>query len=257
MSEMAAKFSGTCQTCKGGIAVGDRIIWSRDEGARHIPGGCGTATPRPPAPEGFKALNAMFAGVCRNCHAPITQGESILYQTGTGAFHDGCPTVVTAPEGERFGGAPVPIVVPNGRYTITLTDPDVRVYLRLKAFHGEQAVQFMPSGDEKQEFENGWGGRWYAFGTVRGKEVAVWRREVERLPARVRVAVDVLLNGDDWARYGEAYALEFGRCFRCDKELRVPASLCRGVGPECAKTLGIEVSKEEIAEWVEAHSVLA
>jgi hypothetical protein len=32
-----------------------------------------------------------------------------------------------------------------------------------------------------------------------------------------------------------AYALESGRCSRCDRELTVPASLHRGMGPECVK----------------------
>jgi hypothetical protein len=55
--------------------------------------------------------------------------------------------------------------------------------------------------------------------------------------------------GDTWARLfrvvqqdaqaaGEAYALASGNCYRCNRTLTVPASIHRGLGPDCAKKVG-------------------
>jgi hypothetical protein len=40
MSTTTARFSGTCQACRGTFSVGDKITWSRKTGARHTPENC-------------------------------------------------------------------------------------------------------------------------------------------------------------------------------------------------------------------------
>lgn len=67
----------------------------------------------------------------------------------------------------------------------------------------------------------------------------------------VREAVVTLLNPDgvgtrEAAR--EAYALQSGRCANCNRQLTVPASLHRGLGPECAKKLGLTGDDEDDEE---------
>jgi hypothetical protein len=52
----------------------------------------------------------------------------------------------------------------------------------------------------------------------------------------VNTALSVLFNDpDEVARAALAYAMESGRCARCDKQLTVPASIHQGYGPECVK----------------------
>lgn len=50
----------------------------------------------------------------------------------------------------------------------------------------------------------------------------------------LNTALNVLLQGGA-ADAREAYALESGCCARCNRLLTVPASIYRGLGPECAK----------------------
>lgn len=53
---------------------------------------------------------------------------------------------------------------------------------------------------------------------------------------RVNSALLALFNDPDVpAEAALAYALESGRCSRCDRELTVPASIHQGYGPECVK----------------------
>jgi len=54
----------------------------------------------------------------------------------------------------------------------------------------------------------------------------------ERL-GRIQRAVDRIVADPEAA--GLAYALKENRCCRCGKELTVPASIHKGMGPECAK----------------------
>jgi len=49
----------------------------------------------------------------------------------------------------------------------------------------------------------------------------------------IQKAVDRIVADPEAA--GLAYALKENRCFRCGKELTVPASIHKGMGPECAK----------------------
>jgi hypothetical protein len=46
----------------------------------------------------------------------------------------------------------------------------------------------------------------------------------------------------------EAYAEQSGRCANCNRQLTVPASLHRGLGPECAIKLGLTASDDDEEE---------
>jgi hypothetical protein len=46
----------------------------------------------------------------------------------------------------------------------------------------------------------------------------------------------VVLRANDGAlSYGQAYARQAGRCFRCGETLTTPESIERGLGPKCFK----------------------
>lgn len=273
MAEMNAKFPGTCKLCGGAFDAGARILWSRQDGARHLPAACNnevTAEDKTRLALGMRLLNAKFEGKCRNCWEPIAVGERVWYYKSDGrgfTFHQGCPTETTqrpAPVAAQvFGGGEikelvVEPVVPNGRYTLTLDGPDDRVYIRLSKGYddkpGTQTVSWMRYDGDNSPYD-AFNSRWVGFGTASGKEVRTWRKMLDVVPDRVLLALESLMDSESWIEYGEAYAVEFGRCFRCDSELRVPASLCRGVGPECAKILGIQVSKPEVEAWVRENAL--
>lgn len=67
--------------------------------------------------------------------------------------------------------------------------------------------------------------------------IRFWDRIKFSIPAerrdRIQRAVDRIVA--DPAQAGLAYAMQESRCFRCGKELTVPASIHNGMGPECAR----------------------
>lgn len=70
----------------------------------------------------------------------------------------------------------------------------------------------------------------------------------------LKSAVRVLLNPDglnDRELAREAYAMASGRCANCNRKLTVPASLHRGLGPECASKLGLTAGEDEDDEGEE------
>lgn len=271
MAEMRSKYPGTCKVCRRNFPEGTRILWAAGQGARHVPAECGE-----PLPEGvedapqFRELTSKFGGRCKNCRELIIVGERIKYAKGVGAFHATCPTEITgrpapaipAPT-QVFGGGTEPAVpepfVPNGRYTVALDGPDDRVYLRLsKGFEdkpGTQKVSWQRYEGDNAPYD-AFNSSWVAFGTMNGKALRVWSKMNENVPARVLLALESLMVPDSWVEYGEAYAVEFGKCYRCGATLKVPASLCRGLGPECAKVLGVSVSKARVQEWLEQNALV-
>lgn len=67
----------------------------------------------------------------------------------------------------------------------------------------------------------------------------------------LKSAVRVLLNPDgvnDRELAREAYAMSSGRCANCNRKLTVPASLHRGLGPECASKLGLTAGEDDDEE---------
>jgi hypothetical protein len=132
---------------------------------------------------------------------------------------------------------PATPVVPNGTYTVVL-DPKnpehTRRTLRLRDGFanrpGSQVAAYLAGPDNDRSY-NG-------FATVEGREFHVWRRFANGSPMVVE-ALAALLHMDEPGLAGEAYAMASGRCYRCSRTLTVPASLHRGLGPDCAAVLGV------------------
>lgn len=126
---------------------------------------------------------------------------------------------------------PVGVAVPNGIYTVEYVDGSY-LTVRLKAHwaaeekaNGVQVLQYLNGPANTSDYASA--------GTVRGDSLTVWRRTGEATAAGLVKAWATLI-GDPLAA-GESYALASGKCFRCNRTLTVPASLHRGLGPECVK----------------------
>lgn len=262
MGEMKAKFAGTCRVCKEPFPQDTRILWSRTDGTRHVPQECGQRPELAVDPDAPRLMNAAFDGRCKNCSEPVYVGDAILYVKEVGAFHADCePVAVPKPERVYAGGVVPEPVVPNGHYTVMLGAADSRVYVQLKDgfSDGEQIVAIDFPEAQRRELSDvlRWDSRWVGFGTVDGQDLTVWKRFTGRVPEPYLQAVRALLTGSQWTQYGEAFAEEFQVCYRCASDLSAPASLCRGVGPTCAKYLGIEIDKAAIDAWMREHPVEA
>jgi hypothetical protein len=126
--------------------------------------------------------------------------------------------------------------VRDGFYTVI----DAEGYVTLRVRTQPDDVDFKPgvtlvgylSGPDNYsdytdfgEVDNGRFKRWYRF----------------RDNARLLSAATVLGAGGDETvlAAAEAYAVESGRCSACGRVLTVPASLHRGLGPVCARKLGL------------------
>lgn len=124
-----------------------------------------------------------------------------------------------------------------GRYTVEFAD-GTWVTLRLRehwdeaaAARGELTIGWLSGSDNESSYTG--------FGFVsRAGELRVWRKFAADDLKRQRAAAAVLLGSADPTTYGMAYAEREGACWRCGRTLTVPASLHRGLGPDCAKIVG-------------------
>lgn len=123
---------------------------------------------------------------------------------------------------------------PDGYYTIvTETGEHVTLRLRTAIIHegsdlklpaGAQVASYLAGPDNESAYQR--------FAWVFGSKPQVWKRYRE--DSRIVRALSALLSGD-YKEFGMAFALESNHCCRCGKRLTVPASINRGLGPDCAE----------------------
>lgn len=129
---------------------------------------------------------------------------------------------------------------PVGTYTVAF-DSEWRTF-RLahpKWANGAMVVSYLSGSDNTADYTT------MAF--VRGNRVVLFRKfagnsGMERLGALAQTLVDPSVRTEAHEKFlanAELHALESGSCMRCGKTLTVPASLHRGLGPECAKIEGV------------------
>lgn len=122
-----------------------------------------------------------------------------------------------------------PALLDDGMYTVVYPSGDYRTLKFKTQSRGNLAGSTIISYRD--------GSDWTGFGFLAGNEVKFWARfrqmNDEIRLARIGKAVATVLR--DPAAAGESYALKSNRCCRCDLPLTVPASIHRGLGPECAK----------------------
>jgi len=120
----------------------------------------------------------------------------------------------------------------DGTYTVVAADGS-HITLRVKRVHwgdfpkGTQQAQYLFGPDNEVNYAS--------FAFVFGDQVKVWRRfNTPEMQSYIQ-ALNVLLSDEDPGKFGYAYALESGNCWRCGRKLTVPASIHRGMGPKCAE----------------------
>lgn len=118
----------------------------------------------------------------------------------------------------------------EGTYTVVLGSE--RRTLKFVApkegtFKGKIVVRYLSGSDNESDYT----------GFANSQDVThvrIWRRYKE--DSVLVEALKFLCESDaNRADAGERYALESSRCWRCGRKLTVPASIHRGLGPECAK----------------------
>jgi uncharacterized protein DUF6011 len=137
------------------------------------------------------------------------------------------------------------VSVPLGTYTVVLGDEDDYVTMRVDraAFvkdANKTMISYLCGSDNELSYKG------FAFVDERG--VHVWSRY--RSESRIVDAANVLWSlaqkqagltdaHETFLKYAEAYAMQSGKCARCRRTLTVPASLHRGLGPDCAQIEGL------------------
>lgn len=146
--------------------------------------------------------------------------------------------------GEQLGAdTPLPLretitpIVHNGTYTVVLNERGDYRTIKIEdcpeKFNkpaGTQIASYLSGSDNERDFTG------CAF--ITGDQVVMWARfKADSISAQ---ALKILVSAteDHRADYGTAYAIESGRCWKCGRKLTVPASLYRGMGPECSKKAG-------------------
>lgn len=146
--------------------------------------------------------------------------------------HDDALPPATAP-----GTPGAPVTIPEGTFTVVNPDGSYET-IKIEEVKNEGSGLFgkiiashISGPDNGTDFQG------FAFVTEDG-QVRVWKR-FEGIDQRWVRAVLIVLRGstEDRLDAREAYALRSSRCSRCGRKLTVPASIHRGMGPECA-TMG-------------------
>lgn len=123
--------------------------------------------------------------------------------------------------------------------TFTVVMGAERRTLRIKKhWQAEEAAKgtlvgyFLSGSDNESDYTG------FCFISPRGK-ITLWNRfknaGVGSGNATIVAAITFLTQQGDYEGAGLAYAMESGNCYRCNRLLTVPASINRGLGPECAK----------------------
>lgn len=132
----------------------------------------------------------------------------------------------------------------QGRYTVVYPTGDYRTLEVKVPKKGNLVNRVILKIKESRDFIG------VGFLTDKNK-VNFWRRfsganPPERL-ARIQQAVDRIAADPEKA--GLAYAMKENRCYRCGKELTVPASIHKGMGPECAKKNWTRKDQQAAYDW--------
>lgn len=143
--------------------------------------------------------------------------------------------IVPAPASS--GSTPAGRAIPDGTYTVVHAD-GTHTTLRLQVTTwgnfpaGTQTVSYLSGSDNESDYQG--------FAHLHEGRARIWRRYQES--AKLRAALDVLLGLADPSTAGLAYAIESGRCWRCNRLLTVEDSIIRGLGPVCAAKLDAQAA---------------
>jgi hypothetical protein len=224
--EMQAKFPGKCVVCADRINVGDNIKYNGKAWHKACPDAKAAVQP---------VIAAFQAGL-------LAEGDEVihllnaqmveLYEARIARKMPRRPQP-TPPTPAKEEAAPVEErrLIEDGRYTIEFAGGDYRT-LRVhtnttqgSTFFGKRVVSFLSGPDNGSDYTG------CAFLGDDGK-AHLWKRFHD--DGRLAEAVRVLEDPAKAAALGLAYALKSNNCWKCGRELTVPASITRGLGPICA-----------------------
>ena len=137
---------------------------------------------------------------------------------------------------EAHAQAKLKVAVADGFYTVVMSDePGDHVTIRIRTQDkdarfapGEQIASYLMGPNNESDYAG------FAFVKPNG-DFNVWKRF--KASHNLINALGVLTQDPEEA--GQAFALESGRCRRCNRTLTVPASINRGFGPHCAGEVGL------------------
>ena len=183
---------------------------------------------------------------CGSCHERHTSVDEVRACYGKA----GRPIEASVPQALAYRHDPVgpnadhapaqARIIENGTYTIVFDEDDayyrtlrLRDDFRADGPEGAQVVEHLVGPDNELDFAG------CAF--LEGGRLRVWKRfRGGELQRELEDAVRALVGGDvDPGEAREAYAIRSGRCSACGRKLTVPASLHRGMGPDCAEKRGL------------------
>lgn len=124
------------------------------------------------------------------------------------------------------------VTVADGTYTLEYADGTHKTYrIRTGEFKGQERrfVELLTGSDNERSFT--------AFAYLNEgtrTTVNVWKRFERGTMVPFAREIEASLTKEGLATAGLAYALKSGRCCRCGRTLTVPASIHRGMGPDCA-----------------------
>lgn len=132
---------------------------------------------------------------------------------------------------------PVTPACKSGTYTVVLDETGNYRVLKLSDVPTEKCVNGTPVGAQYVGYLKGPNNEtdYQPMGYICGTELRI--KTMYRKDSNIVKALTVLLSADKETQHdmGHAYAIEANRCWRCNRTLTVPASIHRGLGPECAK----------------------
>lgn len=124
--------------------------------------------------------------------------------------------------------------IDDGYYTIVFNGEDDRITLRITTvdegkYAGSRIVGYLNGPDNEHAYQS--------FAFMHDGRYVVWKRF--RNNERLGKALYALTQPEAAEKAGLAYAMESGNCCKCNRRLTVPASIAMGMGPSCAKKVGM------------------
>lgn len=158
----------------------------------------------------------------------LTEGEAQAYETRRTARPLPKPAAPAAISAEHLPE--------KGTYTVVQGDTRHTIRFARKEeeagnfFSGKIVISFLTGPDNESDYQG------FAHIDEDENRVKVWARF--RSNTALLEAVGYLASSPEAkAAAGEAYALESGNCYRCNRMLTVPASISRGLGPTCQEAV--------------------
>jgi ribosomal protein S14 len=246
-TEMIARMSSTCRRCGGPIFAGVTEISKLAGAWGHL------ACPAPireraARPASLPQDDAKLAGALEDAwarhEAELDVKQAIGAELAPLFLEDAEPPVArpVVADGLAIADAADALLeeyarIRRARNLANLKEGTYRVEFSGKADTDAFNLKITADGKVEGAFRFKQAESWQGVGRVH-PDGRIVRWATSDLPQaeqdRAEHALEILLGADQLGPFGEAYARESGRCWRCGRELKVEASIERGLGEYCA-----------------------